>query len=149
MPWYGDASPVTPLNAESSASRAFARDESAALSAVDPSAWIVQHSNACSGRYRTWLEGVTASNDVDRFYRVFTDDELRRKGLPPRQPSEVAPFDVDRGAPWHFARANPFCMPIGKTEWQEFNRRCWFLGVTTPQGLEFRRRARDAGASWP
>ena len=48
-----------------------------------------------------------------------------------------------------FARKYPHIMPRGQIDMEEFERRVWFMGVSFLQGLEFRRRSREAGAVWP
>ena len=48
-----------------------------------------------------------------------------------------------------FARKYPHTMPRGQIDMEEFERRVWFMCVSFVQGLELRRRCREAGAVWP
>lgn len=149
MDWFGDASPVTPTGDANAVNSAVPTSSAACTQVRDPSEWIRNHARSCETRYRTWVNYIHASQDGNLKYRWCTDSELRKYGVPPRLPCEVPGFGTDERAPWLFTRAHPLLVPVGHHEWQEFNRRIFFLGISTTQGLELRRRNRDVGVRWP
>ena len=57
-----------------------------------------------------------------------------------------------RGITWEetmVRRRFPYVLPDTELGWWEFERRCWWLGVSILQGAELRRVNRLAGLNWP
>ena len=149
MASYGDASPVTPAEVSTSSATAVSFGVPAPAPQPSASEWTRQHVRACEERYRTFVRGLLHTSNTAKQERCCTDKERRQLGLKPREIEDLPVFAHHRGAEWLFPHKHPMLMPITKSDWQEFDRRCWFLGISTSQGLEFRRASRAVGMDWP
>ena len=118
---------------------------------LDEQQWIRARSRHMETSYRLWVERLKAKTDQSVRERCLTSAERSKEDAYPSA-SQVEPaFQNDRGSvqTMIFARKYPHLMPRGRAEIEEFERRVWFLGISLLQGLEFRRRSREAGANWP
>ena len=119
--------------------------------AMDEKRWIRAQARDMEIQYRTWLASLKGKEGRQEQVRYLTSNELAFHHISSSASDESPVFHNEAGSAETkiFARTYPHITPRGKAEMEAFERRVWFMAVSFVQGLEFRRRSRDAGAVWP